>query len=67
MKAFAYQKYDVVAKYTAEQLIFLKALIEAGRMKSVVDRTYAFEQIPEAHRYVDTGQKVGHVAITVSH
>ncbi|MFQ5574749.1 MAG: zinc-binding dehydrogenase, partial [Terriglobia bacterium] len=53
------------AKASTRDLVFLRELVEAGKMRSVIDRQYDLDSIVEAHRYVGQGHKKGNVIITL--
>ncbi|MEI4525925.1 NAD(P)-dependent alcohol dehydrogenase [Priestia megaterium] len=54
-----------IAKVQTKDLLLLKKLMEEGQIKSVIDRCYSLEQVPEAHEYVETGHKIGSVVVTL--
>ena len=54
-----------IPKDSKEDVVFFKELIEAGKYKAVIDRSYTLEKIAEAAKYVESGQKTGNVVITI--
>jgi NADPH:quinone reductase-like Zn-dependent oxidoreductase len=64
-KTGSYLSVKSSASIKPEDLGFIKQLIEAGKIRSVIDRCYPFEQIPEAHQYVEKEHKKGNVVITI--
>jgi NADPH:quinone reductase-like Zn-dependent oxidoreductase len=48
-----------------EDLAYLRGLVEAGRLRPVVDRSFPLDQIVEAHRYAETGQKLGNIVVVI--
>jgi NADPH:quinone reductase-like Zn-dependent oxidoreductase len=55
-----------IPKYTKENVLFIKELIEAGEYRAVIDRSYPLEQVVEATKYVEAQQKTGNVVLTVT-
>ena len=56
-----------IPRYKKQDVLFVKELVEAGKYRAVIDRRYPLDDVVEANRYVETGQKTGNVVLTISH
>jgi NADPH:quinone reductase-like Zn-dependent oxidoreductase len=56
-----------IPRYTKQDVLFLKELIEAGKYQAIIDRSYPMEEVYEATKYVETEQKIGNVVLIMSH
>src|SRR5204863_7666161 len=58
--------FRIPPRYTKQDIVFIKELIEAGKYRAVIDRCYPLEDVIDATRYVDTEQKTGNVVLTIA-
>jgi NADPH:quinone reductase-like Zn-dependent oxidoreductase len=56
-----------IPSHDQEMMGYLRGLVESGQFTPLIDRTYPLDRIVEAYRYVETGQKIGNVVLTVEH
>jgi len=55
------------ANHDAEKLIALKQIVEEGKLRTFIDRSYPLDEVINAHQYVEKGHKKGNVVLTINH